>query len=227
MKLYHVSYDKISRFVLRVPKDRLLGEDGTVPRICLSISIENCINAKPNQADALYLAREQGIPLAIYVYEFDTEDIPEGKLVEPEVLYEKYDVLDAIDNREYWLLDDSVPFVETRYESVGGRFLPADDRAPYAEVLSLDLVEEKSPLAERLEKAVLAYNLMTGKKYTVDLMMVNLADEIGAILAMERDAQVNAHAFEKVVDQKKAQRIQEALQNTEKYLEKISGKSSS
>lgn len=220
MKLYHVSYDKISKFVPRIPKDRLLGEDGTVPRICLSISIENCINAKPNQAEALFLAREQGIPMPIYVYEFDSEQIPADKLVEPQILYDKYDVLDALDNKEYWLLDGTVPYVETRYECIGGNFLPADNDSSYAEVLWLTLARDKSQLAERLEKAVFAYSCMFGKSFTTDWVMINLADEIAGILEAKQDG-LDACSIEFLMDKKEEQQIKEVLKNTEKYLNQI------
>ena len=61
MKLYHVSYDPIWFFNPRVPKSRLPMEDAETPRICLSDRIERCVNAKPCQAQALYLAKEYGL----------------------------------------------------------------------------------------------------------------------------------------------------------------------
>lgn len=76
MKLYHVSYDPIWFFNPRVPKSRLPMEDAETPRICLSDRIERCVNAKPCQAQALCLAKEYGLRVPLYVYEFDTDDIP-------------------------------------------------------------------------------------------------------------------------------------------------------
>ena len=67
MKLYHVSYDPIPWFVLRVPDHRLPDEDCTTPRICLGDSVENCVNAKPDQATAMYLAKQFGVRIPMYV----------------------------------------------------------------------------------------------------------------------------------------------------------------
>lgn len=95
MKLYHVSYDPIWFFNPRVPKSRLPMEDAETPRICLSDRIERCVNAKPCQAQALYLAKEYGLRVPLYVYEFDTDDIPPDLLVGPDELVGQYGVIDA------------------------------------------------------------------------------------------------------------------------------------
>lgn len=154
MKLYHISYDKVLNFVLRVPKNRLPEEDSTTPRICLSTSIEKCVNAKPNQAQALYLAKKQSFRMAMYVYEFHTDEIAEDKLIGPKQLKEKYHVLDAINNNEYWLLDCNVPYQEMRYEVIDGVFLSPDKDRPYPQALKLKLVQNVSQEAIQLEQAV-------------------------------------------------------------------------
>ena len=81
MKLYHVSYNKVDRFIPRVPKERAEGENDDIPRICFSDSIEKCIAAKPSGPTALEIAEEEGIPVCLYVYSIDTED------------YDKHDLL--------------------------------------------------------------------------------------------------------------------------------------
>ena len=65
MKLYHLSYDPVPFFIPRVPKSRLPMEDAETPRICLSDRIERCVNAKPCQAQALYLAKEHGLRMPL------------------------------------------------------------------------------------------------------------------------------------------------------------------
>lgn len=110
MKLYHVSYDPIWFFNPRVPKSRLPMEDAETPRICLSDRIERCVNAKPCQAQALCLAKEYGLRVPLYVYEFDTDDIPPDLLVGPDELVGQYGVIDAKLNHEYWLLSGDVPY---------------------------------------------------------------------------------------------------------------------
>lgn len=89
MKLYHLSYDPVPFFIPRVPKSRLPMEDAETPRICLSDRIERCVNAKPCQAQALYLAKEHGLRMPLYVYEFDTDDIPPELLIGPADLAEE------------------------------------------------------------------------------------------------------------------------------------------
>lgn len=175
--LYHVSYDRIPRFRLRVPKNRLYGEDGTVPRICLSTSIEQCVNAKPSSAQALYQARELDLPMALYVYTFRSEDIPEGKLLAPEDLHGL--VPDVEDSHEYWLLDPDVPYTESRVVCTGGIFYP-NDAMHYAEAEKLFLTEEDVPAAAWLEQAIAAYNRKhpSCKPLTSDRVMVNMADKI-------------------------------------------------
>lgn len=175
--LYHVSYDRIPRFRLRVPQNRLYGEDGKIPRICLSTSVERCVNAKPLSAQALYQARELDLPMALYVYTFCSEYIPEGKLLSPEDLHGL--VPDAEDSREYWLLDPDVPYTESRFVCIGGIFYP-NDAMHYAEAIKLFLTEEDIPAAAWLEQAIAAYNRKhpSCEPLTSDRAMVNMADKI-------------------------------------------------
>lgn len=83
MKLYHVSYNKVDRFIPRVPKERAEGENDDIPRICFSDSIEKCIAAKPSGPTALEIAEEEGIPVCLYVYSIDTEDYDKHDLFDP------------------------------------------------------------------------------------------------------------------------------------------------
>lgn len=181
MQFYHVSYDRVPKFVLRVPKNRLYGEDDVTPRICLSTSIEQCVNAKPFSAQALYLAREFGLAMALYVYTFRSEDIPEGKLLGPEGLVDL--VPDAAESNEYWLLDPDVPCTEERLVCIGGLFLPNDDEYLYAEAQKLALSKEDLPSASWLEKAVRAYNRerVAEEVLTSDKVMVSMADQLASL----------------------------------------------
>ena len=181
MQFYHVSYDRVPKFVLRVPKNRLYGEDDVTPRICLSTSIEQCVNAKPFSAQALYLAREFGLAMALYVYTFRSEDIPEGRLLGPEGLVDL--VPDALESNEYWLLDPDVPYTEERLVCTGGLFLPNDDEYLYAEAQKLALSKEDLPSASWLEKAVRAYNRerVAEEVLTSDKVMVSMADQLASL----------------------------------------------
>lgn len=184
MKLFHVSYDRVLYFKPHIPKYRLPGEDAVTPRICLSTSIERCVNAKPHQAQALYLAREFGFRMPVYVYEFDTGNIPKDKLLGPNQLKDQYYVEDAVENNEYWLLQDKVPYREVRYESIGGGFLPPDHVSPYAEALKLKLVQDKSEECSKLEEAVRSYNLLQAEvpHRTCDELVIRFAENIAEVL---------------------------------------------
>lgn len=186
MKLFHVSYDPIPYFTLRVPSHRLPDEDGKIPRICLSDRIERCVNAKPGQATALYLAKKFGLKVPLYVYEFDTDDIPAGALLEPQELSQLNKVADAERNHEYWLLTAGVPYQEIRYEVIGGGFLPPDpDELDYCPVaLHLNLTEEESEETHRLEQVVWEFNSIEsdGSLITTDCMISNCVEEIAKIL---------------------------------------------
>ena len=184
MKLFHVSYDRVPYFKPRIPKYRLPEEDAITPRICLSTTVERCVNAKPHQAQALYLAREFGFRMPVYVYEFDTDDIPEDKLIGPIQLRDQYDVEDAVENNEYWLTADNVPYQEIRYEFIGGGFLPADHVSLYAEALRIKMVQEESEQCLKLEEAVQSYNLMLAPVpyRTCDELVIRFANEIAETL---------------------------------------------
>lgn len=188
MKLFHVSYDPIQRFVLRVPDHRLPDEDCMTPRISLSDRIERCVNAKADQATALYLAKKFGLRVALYVYEFNTDDIPAGALVDPALLAKSGKVADAERNHEYWLLDDCAPYTETRYEFVGGCFLPPDEEELYPTALCLNLVQEESDEARKLEQAVWEFNRAdsSGKYLTTDCVLSNCIEEIAQIVHRAR-----------------------------------------
>ena len=103
MKLYHVSYNRVGRFIPRVPRERADHEDDKIPRICFSDSIERCISAKPSGPTTLEIAKREGIPVALYVYSIDTEDYDRFELLDP-VDVCKHGVPDAHITHEWWLL---------------------------------------------------------------------------------------------------------------------------
>ena len=52
-KYIHVSLDIVERFVPRIPGQRIPGEDGTIPRICVSNRLLDCSKAMPSGPEAL------------------------------------------------------------------------------------------------------------------------------------------------------------------------------
>lgn len=103
MTLYHVSMDTADTdtvFFPRVPGSASEQEDKGIPRVCLSDSIEHCLQAMPFDS-RIKLAK--GTRIAVYTV--DSEDIAAGRLVTPEELWSRHLVPDAPATREYWSLD--------------------------------------------------------------------------------------------------------------------------
>ena len=100
LRFLHLSYDAIEKFELRDPLHRIEGEDSSVRRICLSTSIESAVNAKPGRAELLKIALDRDFALAFYLY---IPEVTEDDVIPPHILVQKYGVLDAELNQEYWL----------------------------------------------------------------------------------------------------------------------------
>ncbi|MFV0515806.1 MAG: hypothetical protein ACK5MV_00200 [Aminipila sp.] len=101
--LWHVSFEPITQFELRVPAFRVEGEDNVTPRICMAENILDCLNAMPGGGYAvrglMCLPPEERI-----LYAYASCENPKN-LIEPKELEEKYGVLDALVTKEHWLLE--------------------------------------------------------------------------------------------------------------------------
>lgn len=124
MRYLHLSYDKIEKFELRVPQNRIEGEDGETKRICLSTSIESAVNAKPGSAELLKIALDRNLALVFYLY---TVKIGETDVIPPEQLVRKYGVLDAELNQEHWITHIPI-FREELYLLDGAEFEQVPER---------------------------------------------------------------------------------------------------
>lgn len=141
MKLYHLSYDRIDRFLPRIPAQRIDGEDGTTPRICLSDSLIKCVNARPGKAQAIAVLHGHGVPCTAYLYEFDLDPCGPG-IVWPSELKSRHGVIDAVANGEHWLLDAPDPGnIMERAILMHDPILDCDPSYPYP---VLDAIEIKS-----------------------------------------------------------------------------------
>lgn len=101
--LYHTSYDLgeplFKMFVPKIPHNPETGEDNTQARICLSDSIEGCINAMEFQSSIA--SNKQIIPIVVWEKEFSFDD---PFLRDWKFLYEQDLVPDAALTHEYWYL---------------------------------------------------------------------------------------------------------------------------
>lgn len=112
MKLYRV--EKINEnikeeFSPMIPKNVLSGgiEDSTIPRICVSNTIEGCLGSVTwgGYNIETYLEDNKN---TIRVYEFKLSDINKNNLITPEYLYEKDLVRDAVIHDEYWIINQKI-----------------------------------------------------------------------------------------------------------------------
>lgn len=111
MILYHVTFDLMQDnvFVPRVPETRADSENDTIKRICFSRTVEGALSAMP---DGGYRLDETiyKFDCLIKVFQLDTEklNISPKNILEPEYLYERDYVRDALETEEYWILEDVV-----------------------------------------------------------------------------------------------------------------------
>lgn len=103
--LWHISFEPIQKFKLRVPKQRMEKEDGITSRICLCDSVKECFNAMPSGGLALQgLLRTKAITdKIVYAYSLHA-DLPDTRIIEPHELASDYGVKDALDTGEHWAL---------------------------------------------------------------------------------------------------------------------------
>ena len=114
MLLYHLSLEVdniIKLFSPQIPNEIFALEDGedlTIPRICVSKSIEGCCSAAPWGGYGFENEFEDSNEIMIRVYEFDSCDIEEQNLITSKELYEKDLVRDSNYTEEYWIINQSI-----------------------------------------------------------------------------------------------------------------------
>lgn len=109
--LFHISSDILDAetklFTPRVPENRCDDEDDTIPRICFSDSVLDCIKAIPDSYDGVYnrvrLQKERGIPALFSVYSIDEKKLSKDNILTPEQL--QHLIPDALQNSEYWIIN--------------------------------------------------------------------------------------------------------------------------
>lgn len=116
MKFYHVSIDvfkNINLFTPRIPHSTMSVEDTTISRICVSTSIEDCLNGIQYFSilrESLFLSPEdnysfiENINRIVKVYEFE---YCKDNLKIPNEISDL--VPDSIQTNEYWILEDLKP----------------------------------------------------------------------------------------------------------------------
>ena len=116
MKFYHVSIDvfeDIKLFTPRIPSSTMPREDVDINRICVSTSIEDCLNGIQYFSilrESLFLSSEDNYSFidntnrVVKVYEFEYY---KNNIKTPEDI--NHLVPDSIQTNEYWILEDLEP----------------------------------------------------------------------------------------------------------------------
>lgn len=111
MTLFHLSLEneKIEKFSPKIPEVRAFLEDGEIPRICLSASLDGCLSSVAWGGCKLH--NVVGNSTKIRVYEFNEEDILPGNLIGSIELYQSGKVVDADETGEVWVINQElIPF---------------------------------------------------------------------------------------------------------------------
>lgn len=101
MKLYNVSFNLNNRSNIiepSIPESTAAGEDRTFKRVCLADSVEHCIQAIASNN------RDIRVGAQIIVRSVDIKNLYKKLLVDPQTLFNKKLVPDALENNEYWYL---------------------------------------------------------------------------------------------------------------------------
>lgn len=120
--LYYVQrcYEPIIKeFVPRVPESRMEGEDGKIPRICLSKTIEGCINAAPWGYSQISYRHPHEV---FRLYSFDETKIPVNNILDTRAIYNCGYVDDAIFTKEIWVLKQNLIPDSVSYFKIGDSF---------------------------------------------------------------------------------------------------------
>ena len=118
MKMYHISLDifkNIEVFVPRIPESRLKNEDSTIPRVCISNSLENCLTGLTymskyykritDDSETNFSLFDGDCSRILKVYEFEVEN----NLISFKELHNRNLVPDAMITEEYWSLTELTP----------------------------------------------------------------------------------------------------------------------
>lgn len=181
MKYYHVSFDieLEKEFIPRIPRVKSIPEDQTIPRICFSPSVGQCLQALP------YTARDNIKKGAKFViFEIDSSEFEEGCWVSNRDIVKFNFVFDAAETGEVWItkpmkltgrlceLDNFTcePYV------LFSRLKPKDviDTALTLES-SIDCLVDNAADAEKVCHAIIQYAEERGCYTVVD----NLLEELG------------------------------------------------
>lgn len=130
-KLIHASFDLRRNFQPHVPSEdvRMLGENGTIPRICVAPTIHGCLMGMPLAGEIAWRMQNLGIPIILHAWELSSEKVMDNETV---CQY----VPDAVETGELWILDTPVIVSEAHYEICNPIFIETPYQKSTYHVLS-------------------------------------------------------------------------------------------
>lgn len=186
-KHIHVSLDVVEWFIPRIPKHRIPGENGSIPRICVSDRLLNCINAMPSGPEALQTLEKLSIPIIIHAYYMQAEKILSTKEI---VQY----VPDAEWFHESWLLTEPTKIYRVDYHVVNPQFFKP--KAGPLKLLGADFkrcpfTDNTKVLASRLGVQEKSKFMELVKKYGLSCILYNMWKEFQTVLQMREKGEEN------------------------------------
>lgn len=135
--LLHTTFDHIDFFCPRVPSvhTRMIGENSTMPRICVAPTIEQCLAAMPLVGETAWRMQQIGLCVVIHVYELESQNVMSNEEVQRHVP-------DAKETGEMWILDTPELIGRKDYKLCNVQYKEViEDGQPYHLMQSYDLAE--------------------------------------------------------------------------------------
>ena len=200
----HASFDIISEFVPKIPKFHAVGEDTTIPRICVTRNMYDSLRAAPMSGNVISFCEDIGLPLVVHMYYLLPSDEDSVK----DVSFTKDFVPDAEVFEEMWLTKEPALVRRVDYMVGKSRVYQGKDRngTEIYQVMTSDLkrcryMDNWELFAEncRLTENAKEHFLNFRKKVTFSSMIYNLMkmeDVSEHLKRISRNAEKKEMAYE-------------------------------
>lgn len=164
MPLFHASFDLVKEFKPRIPVHTgMVGEDRTIPRVCVAPTIEGCLEGMPLVGEVAWRMHEIGMPEILHVYELSSQNVMSN------VQVRQY-VPDAKTTGEMWILD--TPKIEkvNHYKICNVTYWELKEKEKVYHILK-DCDMQRIELQDNLLNLLTALKVSEEKKKSVYQMM--------------------------------------------------------
>lgn len=200
MSLYYVDrcYENIlDIFKPQIPTALMQGENKTIPRICLSKSIEGCINAASWGHSQIAYRTENEV---FRLYVFDEKDILKENFIDSNKLWEDDLVPDAYLTQEIWVVNQNLKPKSISYFSIGEYW--EDYREPilnpkeYKQYLLDDTIPDNAYIWEIVKELDIKFIDNKNLKLTKSLTLSKKYGNISNLLSIYLPKEVDINVFE-------------------------------